>query len=88
MAVMMVFCYMRLKGSSPLYQKIIVVILTILQGYSRIALNYHTIEQVIAGIAYGLIYAAIFDYIWSNYIGPILQDKYDEWFGSREEKNA
>ena len=77
MAVMAAFCFLRLRNQNVSEgEKVIWVAVTFLEGYSRILLNYHTIEQVIAGSIYGIFYAFIFDLIWAKTVGPWLSDKF------------
>ena len=50
--------------------------ITILEGYSRMVLNYHTLEQVIAGSVYGLVFSVTFRLVWQKTIGPWLRSNF------------
>jgi membrane-associated phospholipid phosphatase len=43
------------------YEKIIWLVITILEGLSRVILNYHTVGQVIGGTIFGIVYTMIFN---------------------------
>ena len=75
---MMAFCFLKLKRRGSDAEKIVWVGITILEGISRVILNYHTFEQVIAGSAYGLIFAFFFTTIWSRTLGKWLKDLFKE----------
>jgi membrane-associated phospholipid phosphatase len=79
MAVMAAFCYLEVRGSGRPVVKALWVVVTVLEGYSRIVLNYHTLEQVIAGTVYGITYAIVFSKLWSNWVGPWLSEHYMRW---------
>ena len=77
MAVMVAFCFLRLRNAKVSYtEKVIWVAITILEGYSRMVLNYHTLEQVIAGSVYGLIFSVTFRLVWQKTIGPWLRSNF------------
>ena len=81
MAVMAAFCLLQvMRKSTSLGEKIFWVCVTILQGYSRMVLNYHTLEQVIAGSLYGAIYYLIFKQFWKIMVTPIIRNIEDNWF--------
>jgi membrane-associated phospholipid phosphatase len=48
-------------SSSSKYEKIIWLVITILEGLSRVILNYHTVGQVIGGTIFGIVYTMIFN---------------------------
>lgn len=65
MTVMVALCLSRLVSpTASTLEKVVWIVLTVLQGYSRIALNYHTLEQVVGGTCFGIIYTLIFWKLW------------------------
>ena len=78
MAVMSAFCFLRLRNPKVSKgEKVLWVALTFAEGYSRVILNYHTTEQVIAGTVYGVLYAFIFNLLWSKIVAPWLKDQFN-----------
>jgi len=47
-----------------MYIKLLWITVTVLEGYSRMILNYHTLTQVIWGSLYGIAYSIIFEQLW------------------------
>jgi membrane-associated phospholipid phosphatase len=64
MVVMAIFAFHRIREGTNWAEKIFWVLMTILEGMARMELNYHTLEQVIAGTIFGVIYAALFKRLW------------------------
>lgn len=74
MAVMAAFCYLEVKRNNPIYIKVLWIVVTILEGYSRMVLNYHTLTQVIWGSLYGIAYAIAFEQLWNRVVQPSLNN--------------
>ena len=55
---------MELWMKSKKTQKIFLLFLVVSQGVARVELNYHTYEQVFAGIVFGIVYLMLFHQIW------------------------
>jgi membrane-associated phospholipid phosphatase len=60
MVVMATFAFYRIRESKHWAERIFWVAVTVAEGVSRMELNYHTLEQVIAGTAFGIVYALLF----------------------------
>lgn len=60
MIVMAIFALYRIRNTSSWTERAFWVVMTVLEGVSRMELNYHTLEQVIAGTIFGVAYALIF----------------------------
>lgn len=61
---MAIFAFHRVREGTNLGEKIFWVLMTILEGMARMELNYHTLDQVVAGTIFGVVYGALFERLW------------------------
>ena len=77
MAVMAAFCFLRLRDrKASQLEKGFWIIIVLLEGCSRVLLNYHTTFQVITGSIYGLVFAYLFVIAWKRFVDPMISGKF------------
>ena len=65
MIVMVVWaCFMMRRQGCGIIEKCFWVLLSVAQGVARMELVYHTLPQVVAGTAFGAIYAYLYDILF------------------------
>lgn len=80
MTVIVALLVTKLRGSeASRTEKFVWVLVTILEGISRVVLNYHTVGQVIGGTMFGVMYTLVFDELWSRVVEPEVKKHLSGW---------
>lgn len=61
---MAIFAFHRIREGTSWAEKVFWVLVTVLEGMARMELNYHTLEQVLAGTLFGVVYGGLFEKLW------------------------
>lgn len=62
--VAVTFCMFGMKHIN-IFMKLGMIVLCILQGMARVELHYHTYEQVLGGVIFGILFSTVFFMIFN-----------------------